>query len=107
MGFNDVRRRVIRCLDTQSFESDAREAMSENNLLATGQISVDDVKRLISRCNGRQYVAKPMTEDPTTMKHEMKPVIAGEQWFIRFYFVELPADVAVFISVHKSKFRHR
>ena len=104
MGFNDVRRRVIKCLDTQAFESEAREAISENNLLATGQVTVEDVKRLISRCNGGQYTAKPMTEDPSIMKHEMKPVMAGEQWFIRFYFVELPADVAMFISVHKSKF---
>lgn len=71
---------MITCLDTQAFESEAREATAENNLLATGQVSADDVK------------------------HEMKPVIAGVQWFIRFYFVELPTDVAMFISVHKSKF---
>ena len=52
MGFNDVKRRVIACLDAFAFESEARDAMSENNLLATGQISADDVKRLINRCSG-------------------------------------------------------
>ena len=49
--------------------------MSENYLLATGQISAEDVKRLMNRCSGTQYVAKPMTEDPSTMKHELKPVV--------------------------------
>lgn len=105
MGFNDVKRRVIACLDALAFESEARDAMSENNLLATGQISAEDVKRLINRCSGTQYVAKPMTEDPSTMKHELKPVVDGEQWFIRFYFVTVRTDVVVFISVHKSKYR--
>ena len=83
MGFNDVKQRVIACLDAQSYDSDDRAAMSENNLLATGQISAEEVKRIIGRCNGTQYTAKPMTEAPDTLKHELKPVIAGEQWFIR------------------------
>ena len=104
MGFHDVKQRVIRCLDAQAFDSDVRGAMVENNLLATGQVSAEEVKRIIGRCNGTQYTAKPMTEDPDTLKHEMKPVVDGEQWFIRFYFVELAGDLAVFISVHKSKF---
>ena len=49
MGFNDVKRRVIACLDSHAFESEARDAMSEKNLLATGQISAEDVKRFINR----------------------------------------------------------
>ena len=105
MGFNDVKRRVIPCLDSLAFESEARGAMSENNLLATGQISAEDVKRLINRCSGAQYVARPMTEDPGTMKHEMKPVVDGEQWFIRFYFATVRTDVVMFVSVHRSRYR--
>lgn len=105
MGFRDAKRRVVSCLDRGAFDSEYRDAMAENNLLATGQITVADVKRLIGRCRGPQYSAKPMTEDPTTMKHEFRPVVDGEQWFIRFYFIERPSDFAMFISVHKSKFR--
>ena len=105
MGFNDVKRRVIACLDAFAFESEARDAMSENNLLAKGQISAEGVKRLINRCSGAQYIARPMSEDPGTMKHEMKPVVDGEQWFIRFYFVTVRTDVVMFISVHRSRYR--
>ena len=103
MGFSDVKRRVIRCLDTQAFDAYVRGTMAENNLLATGQVSADDVKRIIGRCNGTQYTAKPMSEDPDALKHEMKPVVDGEQWFIWFFFAERSGEMAMFISVHKSK----
>ena len=43
-----------------------------------------------------------MTDDPDTLKHELKPVVAGKQWFIRFYFIQAPDDVVMFISVHPS-----
>ena len=73
MRFGDAKRRVVYCLDRGAFDSEYRDAMAENNLLATGQITVAEVKRLIGRCWGPQYSAKPMTEDSTTMKHEFKP----------------------------------
>lgn len=99
-----MKRRVLRCLDTQAFDAYGRGAMAENNLLATGQVSADDVKRIIGRCNGTQYASKPMAEVSGELKHEMKPVVDGEQWFIRFFFAERSGEMAVFISVHKSKF---
>lgn len=105
MGFNEVKRRVIACLDAQAYDAVARGAMFENNLLSTGEVSAEHVKRIIGRCNGTQYTAKPMTEHPSTLKHEMKPVFEGEQWFVRFYFIERPSETAMFISVHKSKFQ--
>jgi hypothetical protein len=43
-----------------------------------------------------------MTEARATLKHELKPVVDGRQWFIRFYFVAGPTDVVMFISVHPS-----
>jgi hypothetical protein len=95
---------VIACLDAGAYDSAARSAMAESNWLATGQLSPEDVKRMIGMCRGTQYTAKPMSEDPDTLKHELKPVIDGKQWFIRFYFVETPADVTMFISVHPSRF---
>ena len=39
-----------------------------------------------------------MTEDRSTMKHEMKPVVDGEQWFIRFYFVTVRTDFRDFLK---------
>jgi hypothetical protein len=102
MGFADVRRLVIACLDAGRFDVEIRKQMSEKNLLATGAVSVEEVKQMIGRCTGHQYKARPMTEDPDTLKHELKPVIAGRQWFIRFYFVHAPDELAMFISVHPS-----
>jgi hypothetical protein len=104
VGFYDVRRRAIACLRAHAFDSVIRGAMPDNNLLATGEVSVDDVVRMIGLCRGTQYSAKPMTEDPNTLKHEMKPHVAGEQWFIRFYFIRRPDEVVMFISVPQSKY---
>lgn len=102
MGFKDVKQLVISCLDAGKYDFEIREAMSDKNLLATGAVTVEQVKQMIGRCSGLQYKARPMTEDPDTLKHELKPMVAGKQWFIRFYFVQAPDDTAMFISVHPS-----
>ncbi len=104
MGFSNVKRLVIACLDAGTFAFEIREEMSEKNLLATGAVTADEVKRMVGRCTGLQYKARPMTGVPGTLKHELKPVIAGKQWFIRFYFVQGPTDLAMFISVHPSDY---
>ena len=69
MGFLGVRRRAIACLQSERFDSVARGEVAHNNLLATGEVSVDDVVRMIRLCRGTQYRAAPMTENPSTMKH--------------------------------------
>jgi len=102
MGFSDVKRLVLSCLEAGAFGFEIREAMSEKNLLATGVVTVEQVKRMIGRCSGLQYRARAMLEDRNTLKHELTPVIDGVQWFIRFYFVNGPDDLVMFISVHPS-----
>ncbi len=84
MGFHDMKRLVIKCLNEGNFDFEIREKMVEKNLLATGAVTVDEVKQMIGRCSGLQYKARPMTDAPDTLKHELKPVVAGKQWFIRF-----------------------
>lgn len=102
MGFNEVKAKVIACLRAGRIQHEERGAMQEKNLLAVGAITVDETIRLISRCRGTQHQAAPLTGDPSTLKHELKPEIDGEQWFIRFYFID---DDSVFISVHPSHHR--
>ena len=102
MGFTDVKHLVLACLDAGAFGFAIREHMSEKNLLATGAVTVEQVRRMIGRCTGLHYKALPMTEDPATLKHELRPVVDGRQWFIRFYFVKNPDDLVMFISVHPS-----
>jgi hypothetical protein len=102
VGFTDVKQLVLASLDAGAFAFAIREQMSEKNLLATGAVSVEQVRRMIGRCTGLQYRALPMTEDPGTLKHELRPVVGGRQWFIRFYFVKSPDDLVMFISVHPS-----
>jgi hypothetical protein len=102
VGFTDVKRRAIACLDAGAFAFEIRERMSEKNLLATGEVTVAHVRSMISRCTGLQYTCLPMTEDAGTLKHELRPLIGGRQWFIRFYFVPGSDDLVMFISVHPS-----
>lgn len=102
MGFTDVKRLLLACLDAGAFRSEMRDAMSEKNLLATGAVTVAQVRRIVGQCTGLQYTVRPMTEAHDTLMHELKPVVEGTQWFIRFYFVTGPTDVVVFISVHPS-----
>lgn len=102
VGFTDVKRHVLACLDSGAFGFEMRDAMSEKNLLATGAVTVAEVRRMIGQCSGLQYKAMPMTEAPATLKHELTPVVDGRQWFIRFYFVAEPTHVVMFISVHPS-----
>lgn len=102
MGFTDVKRLVLACLDAGAFRFQLRDAMSEKNLLATGAVTVAQARRMIAQCSGLQYRALPMSDAPGSLKHEFRPVIDGTPWFIRLYFTDAPTGVVVFISFHPS-----
>ncbi|MBJ6727176.1 hypothetical protein [Geomesophilobacter sediminis] len=97
MGFTEVKARILNCLRSGEYDHEARGKIEVKNLLACGQVTEEDVIRLVSRTNGGQYVVSPHHADQTVMVHVFRPIHHGVTWYIKFYFIE---PGAVFISVH-------
>jgi len=98
MGFRDVRSLLIDALLTGRFQHEERDDIESKNLLAVGDVSADFVVRLLRACRGSQYRSSPYHFDRSVDCHEFKPVVAGEAWYVKAYFL---SDGAVFISVHR------
>ena len=93
--FNTVKSEVINCLKKGRFQHEVIGAIDTKNFLSTGEISVDDVIRLISKTKGFQYECSPHHMVSGIDVHIFKP----DNWYIKFYFV---APNVMFISVHKN-----
>ncbi len=98
MGFNDTKTKAIKCLEAGDYDHEARQHIDVKNLFACGQVSEEDVIRLINKTKGAQYEKSPHHFDKSVMVHIFKPMHQNATWYIKFYFIE-PA--AMFISVHK------
>lgn len=101
MGFNDAVRETIAALLDGRFEHEPRPLASGKNLLASGEVSPEDVVALLRRCKGTQYAASPHHYDRETQVNIFKPVVSGQGWYIKSYLVEADGVTAVFISVHQ------
>ena len=93
-GFNAVKRAVHAALRQGDYQHEARGSIDVKNLLATGEVTPEEVIRVIQRCNGNHYECSP--------HHRIKQVqchlIKARGWYVKFYFLD-PATV--FISVHQ------
>lgn len=104
MGFKDARARAIEALRNNAVQHEFRDAIDEKNLLCVGDVSPEDVIRLLNACRGQQYACSPHHEAPEIEVHVFRPEASLDgksrvAWYIKLYFVE--PDV-VFISVHCS-----
>ena len=105
MGFKKVRQEAIRALEEGRVQHEARDEVDEKNLLLTGEVSVDQVVRLLRACQGTQYSCAPHHVVREIDVHVFKPHTRLEpkgdrkRWYIKLYFLE--PDVW-FISVHQS-----
>lgn len=97
MGFKDVKAQVLACLEDGAVLHDQRGDIEIKNLLATGQVSLDDVATIIGRSRGGQYSSSPHYVVDDVEVHIIKTKHGGEDWYIKWYFVE---PNSVFISVH-------
>jgi hypothetical protein len=104
-GFNEAARLTIEALKDGRFQHEPRSLASGKNLLATGDVSADDVVRLIRRCRGDQYEASPHHVDPSLEVNIFKPFAGGVRWYIKSYLVESDEFTAFFISVHESDYQ--
>ncbi len=108
MGFKDAQRAAIEALKQGRIHHEARGEINEKNLLLTGDVTPEQVVRLLAACRGTQHECAPHHQVSTIDVHVFKPETSLEpsapkvRWYIKLYFIE---PDAWFISVHKSKQR--
>lgn len=101
MGFREARAALIRSLLAGDYQHEAREALSEKNLLAVGDVTAGEVVVVLRRARGHQYSCAPHDWDRDTMVHVFRPLLFGERWYVKAYFLTEGESTAVFISVHR------
>ena len=104
MGFKDARRRAIEALRAGDIQHEARGDIDDKNLLETGEVSADEVVRLLNRCRGTQHSSSPHHTVASVEVHVFKPVDRDAdgtetRWYIKLYFLD---PDTWFISVHRS-----
>lgn len=99
MRFKEVRALVIQAVETGHYQHEERAEIDEKNLLHASKVTPEFVVRLLHRCSGEQYRPSRHHIDPTLVCHVFTPDRRGERWYVKVYF---RANVAVFVSVHRS-----
>ena len=98
MGFREAKSKVIKCLEQGNVNHDQdRGNINIKNLLATGTVSIDDVKSIILRARGGDYSCRQHHFNTKIPVHIIKTVNSGKSWYVKWYFLE---PDAVFMSVH-------
>lgn len=97
MGFKNAKRQLIECLNLGNIVHEQRANIDIKNVLATGQIAVEQVAEIISQTRGNEHSKSPHHIDSRIDVHVIKTSFQGENWYIKWYFIE---PNSVFISVH-------
>lgn len=97
MGFKNAKRQIIECLSKGFVSHEQRNDIDVKNLLAVGQVTLDDVALIIGRSRGVNYSSSPHHLDSSIEVHIVKTRRMEQDWYIKWYFVE---PNSVFISVH-------
>lgn len=99
--FKDAKRALIQALEAGDYQHEPRGALSEKNLLAVGDVDVEDVIKMLRRTRGDQYSSTPHDWDVETTVHVFRPDLDSERWYVKAYFLGSPDLSAVFVSVHR------
>ena len=94
MGFNDVKKQVIGALKAGTYLHEVRSDISVKNLLAMGEVAVDDIIAVVKKSGGHEHQSSPHHREP---KVDVNVITSGG-WYIKFYFIE---PDTWFISVHQ------
>ena len=97
MGFKAVKAKILECLERGDVSHEQRGDIDIKNLLAIGQVSLDDVAQIIARARGDSYSSSPHHMVPSIDVHIVKTRHGSQDWYIKWYFVD---PSSVFISVH-------
>lgn len=95
--FTEIKKQVIECLLKGYVLHEARDNIDIKNLLETGVVSTDYVAGILKRARGDELETSPHHIVNDIDVHIIKTNYAGEDWYIKWYFVE---PDCVFISVH-------
>jgi hypothetical protein len=101
MGFSSAKRALLTALEAGNFQHEAREVLSEKNLLAVGDISVGEVIGIVRRTRGQDYSVSPHHWDPDVEVHVFRATVEETRWFVKAYSLEGTGGTAVFISIHR------
>lgn len=93
-SFKKIKSTVIGALRNGSYQHEARNNVNVKNLLMTGQVSANDVDKILSNCTSDQLTTSPHHDDSSIVVH----VVTKGTWYIKFYFLD---PNTVFISVHE------
>lgn len=93
-GFKQVKRAVIEALKDGRYQHEARNDINVKNLLATGEVTANEVIDLLRRSNGMQYEVSPHHSSSAFNVH----IITVSTWYVKFYFLD---PDTWFISVHQ------
>lgn len=100
MGFKNARKTLIEALEEGDYRHEPRAVLSEKNLLAIGEVTEEEVIGILRRTRGYQYSSSPHAWDAEVTVHVFRPVVHGQRWYVKAYFLGSPNASAVFISVH-------
>ena len=95
--YKEIKRQVIDCLNKGYVSHEQRNDIDVKNLLAIGKVSLEEVAEIIGRSRGNDYSSSPHHYDSSIAVHVIKTRLAGQYWYVKWYFVE---PNSVFISVH-------
>ena len=97
MGFKDSKQKAIECLNNGLVSHELRNDINTKNLLAIGQVSLEQVIVILKQSRGGSYSSSPHHYDASVDVHIVKTHYFGNNWYIKWYFIETNC---IFISVH-------
>lgn len=93
----------MRALREGDYVHEARETLREKNLLAIGAIEAETVVRLVLKTPSARYDVSPHHANADIPVHTFRPVVDGDGWYVKAYFLDGKDGTATFISVHRSE----
>jgi|TARA_Y100000746_G_scaffold34706_1_gene26019 hypothetical protein len=97
MKFKEIKKQALDCLKKGQVEHEQRDDINVKNLLAVGQVSLDDVANIIGRSSGNEYSHSPHHVVSGIEVNIIKTKRLGKEWYVKWYFIE---PNTIFISVH-------
>lgn len=97
MGFRAAKAKILKCLERGDVSHEQRGDIDIKNLLAIGEVSLDDVSKIIAHARGDSYSSSPHHMVPGIDVHVIKARYRSQHWYIKWYFVD---PSVVFMSVH-------
>ncbi len=83
MGFKAVKKQVIDCLNKGLISHEMRNDIDIKNLLAIGEVTLEQVVDVLRRARGDNYSTSPHHLDRSIDVHIIKSLYAGERWYIK------------------------